>query len=126
MEQLTKWEKDELKYYLLQYDQKRRKAASLYIRPGCGLSDAAPGSGSDSVKNAALRKRLLKDVEMITQAACQASGGGWEKSLIENCCRGKPYRCLERLDMPSSKQEAYFNAKRDFYQILHTLRELSQ
>ena len=49
-------------------------------------------------------------------------GGGWERALILNCCYGVGYVDIDPAVMPTSKRNAYFEARREFFFLLNNER----
>ena len=122
---ISRWEYYELKAFCRQYDDKRKQAADVLSLHGQDLSGEPKGNkvGMPTEDAALKRAKLLEDIQLIEQAAADVQGGAWKVSLIQSCCRGIPYAELDQTAMPTSKREAFFKARREFFYILKSLRQ---
>ena len=118
---ISRWRYYELKAFCRQYDDMRLEADRVISLHGQDLSGMPKSTQASMtpVEAAVLRRdRYLRDIEVIEKAAEAAGGGGWKNALINSCCRGVAHADLDPADMPSSKREAFFAARREFFWIL--------
>lgn len=111
----------ELKYFCYQYPEKKAEAAALAGTSAVRYSDMprATGTGDPTAKSALKRIRLLKDCQLIEQAAHNVGDGKWYDSLMLNCCYKKGYEFLDPAVLPTSNRNAFFRAKREFFFLLY-------
>ena len=106
---------NELKYFCMQYDEKKRE-----LNQGYGLraivSDGMPRSSlpGNPTESAAVRNSMLKkDVDLIEQTAEEADADIYPW-LIRNVTQGIPY---EWLDVPLSRSR-FYDGRRYFFYLL--------
>ena len=118
---ISYWEYRELVCFCKQYQHKRMKARELLGVSSPDMSGMPKGNTVGHPTESAAIKRMvyLEDIELIESAAREVDGGSWYKSLIENCCYGKPYKALNPHDMPTSHRQSFFTARKQFFWILH-------
>lgn len=111
----------ELKYFCLQYEDKKRKCQDiLHSSSGHSFEYAPPNNQnpSETERKAIKRAALLRDIELIEACAKEVQDGIWYYALIENCCKGRPYATIEPSSMPTAKREAFFTARKQFFALL--------
>ena len=59
--------------------------------------------------------------QLIDRAARDTAGGRWTEALIANCCRGVRYEHLTAEQLWSSSRNAYFAARREFFERLNAM-----
>ena len=114
----------ELRAFCRQYGEKKSRAAALAGVSSPILTGMPHGSDiSDPVTRAVERReRLLADCAMIERAAELAGGGGFYHALILNCCHGIGYLYMDPTILPTANRNAFFRARREFYWLLHQIR----
>lgn len=104
---------NELKYFCLQYWQKKQDLHNSYGL-GALVNDGMPrGSGcSNPTESAAVRNDALqKDIELIEQTAIEADPEIYQW-LLKNLTSGVPY---EYMDVPKCRSDFYGSRKYFFY-----------
>ena len=115
---IGRWEYYELKAFCRQYREKKRKASDVLL-----TIRSQEQSGTSPVEQLVIKRdRLIRDIQMIEQAASETAGGGWEHAIISNCCDGVGYAKIDRTKMPSSNQGAFYHARREFFYRLKLIR----
>lgn len=95
----------ELKYFCMQYDEKRKQIAGLY----------AIGKGTDPTAYMAIDiLRLRKEIDMIEKTAYEIAGR-MAPQMIASVTRNIPY---ERLSVPCGRRQ-FYELRRKFYYLLH-------
>lgn len=114
----------ELRAFCRQYSEKKSKAAALADVSSPALTGMPHATGtSDPVSRAVERReRLLRDCNMIEQAAAVPSNGAYYHALILNCCHGIGYIYMDPAILPTANRNAFFRARREFYWLLHQIR----
>lgn len=105
----------ELKYFCLQYEDKKRELKSLTFISS-PVSDGQPhgNNTSDTTAKKALRiSELKKDIELIEQCAIEVDSEIYQY-IIKNVTEGIAY---EFLDVPSGRRQ-FYSARRKFYWLL--------
>ena len=117
---ISRWEYKELLAFCRQYDEKRTRAADLLYRTTGNLSGMPRGSNtSDPVcASAVQRERLLRDCEMIEQAAIAADPGGYQ-AIIKNVTQGIVY---ERSGYLGGRRQ-FFEMRRKFFFLLRNRKK---
>ena len=137
---ISRWAYEELKAFCRQYPEKKAQADALlgvkssdhvveYV-VGDGDREKVYGTvlprgngGSNPVEDTVMKRlRLLEDCDLIDRVAKMVDGGGWERALILNCCYGIGYVDIDPAVMPTSKRNAYFEARREFFFLLNNER----
>ncbi len=125
--QLGKWELRELEGFCRQYDMKRKQAADILLQVRSGTPHGSGGRGtpqeSEVERKVWQRERLLRDIRQIEECARGIEGGRWYKALIQNICRGIGYTYLDKVDLPTSCRNSYFQARKAFFLRLWWERE---
>ncbi len=103
--EISRWEYKELLAFCRQYEAKKTKAADLLYKTTGNLTGMPRGSNtSDPVcASAVQRERLLKDCEMIEQAAIEADPAGYQ-AILRNVTRGMRF-----------EETGYYGARSTFY-----------
>ena len=114
----------ELRAFCRQYGEKRAKAAALAGISSPPMTGVSHGTAiGDPVTRAVERREaLLRDCAMIERAAELAGGGGFYHALILNCCHGIGYHYMDPTILPTANRNAFFRARREFYWLLHQIR----
>lgn len=117
---ISRYEYDELRAFCRQYPDKLRDAARMINSGGHALTGMPSGGRCAScVERAAeKRERYLRDCDLIDSVAEMVDSGMYKRALIQHICYGVPYCRLDTADMPSSRRNRFFRAKRDFFQLL--------
>lgn len=106
---------NELKYFCLQYWQKKRDLHNNYGL-GALVNDGMPrGSDySNPTERVALRNDILrKDIELIEQTALEADSEMYQW-LLKNVTSGVPY---EYMDVPVGRRQ-FYESRRYFFYLL--------
>lgn len=141
---ISRWAYEELKAFCRQYPEKKAEAnALLGVRSSCHVVEYTEGSGdkkktlgtvmprgnatSNPVEDVIMKRlRLLEDCDLIDRVAGETDGGDWKEALILNCCYGKGYELLDPAILPTSKRNAFFQARREFFYRLNCERILQR
>lgn len=141
---ISRWAYEELKAFCRQYPEKKAEAAALIgIRSTCHVVEYTEGEGknkrlygavlprgnrgSNPVEDTAFKRlRLLEDCDLIDRVAAAVGDGEWTQALILNCCYGKGYELLDPAILPTSKRNAFFKARREFFFRLNNERILQR
>ena len=110
----------ELKYFCLQYEEKKKKLSELRGLAAAPISGGPRGSSvSRPTEQRALRAvALARDCELIEQTALEAAGPVMYRSLMKNVTQGVPYYCL---DVPCGKNQ-FTALRRKFFWRLNEKR----
>ncbi len=116
---ISKSEYEELKAFCRRYDEKRAEAADMLYRTTGKLTGMPRGSNtSDPVCAAAVqRDRLLRDCEMIEQAAIAASGDLYAY-ILRNVTRDEGITALK----PPCGRRQFYEARRKFFFLLRNAK----
>lgn len=110
----------ELKYFCLQYDDKKHELNSLTFI-SAQLSDGQPHAGggvSDmTAKKAIKAAELKKDIELIEKCAAEADNTIY-RYIIANVTKGLAY---EHLGVPMGKNQ-FYEKRRKFFWLLNKYR----
>ena len=139
---ISKWAYEELKAFCRQYPEKKAEAAALLgIRSTDHVVEYTVGEGkkrqtfgtvlprgnstSNPVEDTIMKRlRLLEDCDLIDRVAADTDGGNWAEALILNCCYGKGYELIDPAILPTSRRNAFFQARREFFWRLNCERIL--
>lgn len=106
---------NELKYFCMQYEEKRRE-----LHNGFGLRavvyDGMPKGNSpgNPTERIAIRRTMLQsDLELIEKTAMEADSTIY-KWLMKNITDGIPYECL---DVPKARKQ-FYESRRYFFYLL--------
>lgn len=106
---------NELKYFCMQYAEKKRELSGSYgIR--AVENDGMPhgmSTGRPTEQNAIRNTMLRADIELIEQTAIEADPGLY-KFIIENVTEGNPY---EYMNVPAGRKQ-FYEARRYFFYLL--------
>lgn len=106
---------NELKYFCMQYEEKKREIHNSYGL-GAVVSDGMPKGNlpGNAVERVAIRNAMLqKDVEMIEQTAMEADPDIYQW-LLKNVTEGVPY---EWLNVPRGRKQ-FYESRRYFFYLL--------
>ena len=141
---ISRWAYEELKAFCRQYPEKKAEAnALLGIRSSCHVVEYTVGTGdkrqtlgtvmprgnatSNQVEDVIMKRlRLLEDCDLIDRVAGEVGEGEWKDALILNCCHGKGYEYIDPAILPTSKRNAFFQARREFFYRLNNERILQR
>lgn len=116
----------ELKYFCLQYPEKRRKLADLR---GLGAQQYSgmphsPGVSDPVGEKGAKAAALSRDTDMIEAAAQEASPSDW-RGLLKNVTEeGRGYWYLRCHDLVSCGETTFYRRRRLFFHLLAQRKEL--
>lgn len=110
---ITRTKYNELKYFCMQYNEKKQELQKNY---GLGnvVNDGMPKGNipGNPVECAAIRNAMLRsDIEMIEQTAMEADSEIYQW-IIKNVTEGLPY---EYMDVPINRTDFYCIRKYFFY-----------
>ena len=110
----------ELLHFCRQYPEWKSEASTLLGIQALRADGQPKGSGkSDPVALAAERReRLIDKIAIVDECASTVGDGLWYRAIIQNVCIGKPYSMIETALMPTSDRNAYFRARREFFDLL--------
>lgn len=141
---ISRWAYEELRAFCRQYPEKKAEAnALLGVRSACHVVEYTVGNGdkrqtlgtvmprgnatSNPVEDTIMKRlRLLEDCDLIDRVAGETDGGEWKEALILNCCYGKGYEYIDPAILPTSKRNAFFQARREFFFRLNNERILQR
>ena len=106
---------NELKYFCLQYWQKKQEISASYGIHGV-LQDGMPKSasnGNPTERHAMRIARLREDVELIEQTAIEADSEIYHW-ILKNVTSGVPY---EYMDVPRGRKQ-FYESRRYFFFLL--------
>ena len=106
---------NELKYFCMQYDEKKKEIHSSYGL-GAVVNDGMPKGNlpGNSVERVAIRNAMLQaDVELIEQTALEADSDIYQW-LLKNVTEGIPY---EWLNVPRGRKQ-FYESRRYFFYLL--------
>lgn len=110
---ISKMRYRELKYFCLQYPEKKQKLSRL-LGIGAVVNDGMPKGNktSDPTATTAIKiAELEDDIETIEQTALEAAPGMHEQ-LIKNVTEDIPY---EYMDVPCGRRQFYTYRRKFFY-----------
>lgn len=138
---ISRWAYEELRAFCRQYPEKKAEAnALLGIRSSCHVVEYTDDDGrtagavmprgnvtSNPVEDVIIKRmRLMADCDLIDKVAAETDGGQWTQALILNCCYGKGYEFLDQAILPTSRRNAFFQARREFFFRLNNERILQR
>lgn len=106
---------NELKYFCMQYEEKKREIHNSYGL-GAVVSDGMPKGNmpGNPTERAAIRNAMLQnDVELIEQTALEADSDIYQW-LLKNVTEGIPY---EWLNVPRGRKQ-FYESRRYFFYLL--------
>lgn len=65
----------------------------------------------------------LSKLRMIEDCANAVDGGRWHDAIIANICFRIPYNAIPAADLPTSRRNDYFIARRIFFEMLDRRRD---
>lgn len=99
--ELSKYRVKELKYFCLQYGEKRKRLNRLSLNDRTGNE----------------RDSLIKDISIIEWCASQAGDGIYDDAILKNVTQGIKY---EYLGIVPTGRRQFYEARRKFFYLLHT------
>lgn len=137
---ISRWAYEELRAFCRQYPEKKAEAdALLGVRSSFHVVEYKDGDKtlgtvmpkgnmtSNPVEDTIMKRlRLLEDCDLIDRVARETDGGDWYDALILNCCHGKGYEYIDPAILPTSKRNAFFQARREFFYRLNCERILQR
>lgn len=112
---ISKAKYNELKYFCMQYEEKKKKLHSIY-ELGCVVNDGMPKGNTpgNPTEQTAIKGALLKnDLDLIEQTAYEARPDIYQW-LIKNVTGGIAY---EYMNVPLSRTR-FYEARRYFFYLL--------
>ena len=138
---ISKWAYEELRAFCRQYPEKKAEANALlgvkssyhvveYTETDGQMAGTVMPRGnttSNPVEDTVMKRlRLLEDCDLIDRVAAEVDGGDWTEALILNICYGKGYEYIDPAILPTSKRNAFFQARREFFYKLNNERIASR
>ena len=110
----------ELLHFCRQYPEWKIEANSLLGIRGMKMDGQPKGtSKTDPVATAAERREsLTRKIDLVDECAKKIRDGEWYAAIIQNVCMGRAYAQLDATIMPTSIRQAYFVARREFFDLL--------
>lgn len=116
---ITRTKYNELKYFCMQYNEKKRELQKSYGL-GSVINDGMPKGNipGNPVESTAMRNTMLQsDIEMIEQTAMEADSEIYQW-IIKNVTEGLPY---EYMDVPICRAD-FYGARKYFFYLLSQKR----
>ena len=118
----------ELRAFCRQYPQWLVEAASMLGVSGAKLDDMPHGTdpGDPTGRAVERRERILAKIDLVEGCAAAVDGGRWYRAILLNVCNGMAYERIRDLHpdtLKSSKVQAFFMARRQFFALLDRKRE---
>ena len=122
--ELGKYRYAELRSFCRQYADKKAEAELLLsIKAQVLTGMPSAHNGSDSTYSAVERREhLLSDCEMIEECAKAVQNGLFYHAIMTNVCMGKAYDYIPQEMLPTSKRNAFFAARREFFRLLDKVK----
>ena len=116
---ISKMRYRELKYFCLQYPEKKRQVSSLAGLNAMMYDDMPKGGqlSDPTVQGAARIESIMDDIRVIDETAAEAAPG-MTQALIKNVTENIPY---EYMPVPAGKRQ-FFEARRKFFYLLSQKR----
>lgn len=113
---ISKYRYRELKYFCLQYDEKKQRLAALRGLGAVRYSSEPHGSGiSDPTAAKAERvQQLVQDIEMIEQTAMEVDPIHYDSLLANVTAANLPYEYLS----PACGRRQFYENRRKFFYLL--------
>lgn len=110
----------ELLHFCRQYPEWKIEANSLLGLRAVNQDGQPRGTGkSDPVASAAERREsLTRKIDLVDECAKKIKNGQWYAAIIQNVCIGRSYSQLDATIMPTSYRQAFFSARREFFDLL--------
>jgi hypothetical protein len=137
---ISRWAYEELRAFCRRYPEMKAEAAALLgVKSSSHVVEYTVGTGgkkktlgtvmargnatSNPVEDTIIKRMLLLEgCDLIDRVAAETDGGEWKEALILNCCYGKGYELLDPAILPTSKRNAFFEARREFFYRLNCAR----
>ena len=115
----------ELLHFCRQYAEWKIEANSLLGIRGMKMDGQPHGNGvTDPVATAAERREsLTRKIDLVDECAKSIKGGAWYAAIIQNVCMGRSYSQLNATIMPTSFRQAFFAARREFFETLDKAKD---
>ena len=115
----------ELLHFCRQYPEWKIEANSMLGIRGMRMDGQPRGtSKTDPVATAAeLRESLMRKINLVEHCAKAVKGGEWYAALVQNVCIGKPYQQIDAAIMPTAYRQAFFTARREFFDLLNKTKD---
>ena len=116
----------ELLHFCRQYPEWKIEANSLLGIRAIKMDGQPHGSGkSDPVAMAAeKREKLIEKIQIVDECAKRIRIGEWYAAIIQNVCMGRAYAQLDATIMPTSFRQAFFAARREFFDLLDKRKDI--
>lgn len=113
---ISKYRYRELKYFCLQYDEKKQRLAALRGLGAVRYSSEPHGSGiSDPTAAKAERvQQLARDIELIDQTAMEVDSVNYGSLIANVTAANLPYEYLS----PSCGRRQFYENRRNFFYLL--------
>lgn len=113
---ISKYRYRELKYFCLQYDEKKQRLAALRGLGAVTYSNEPHGSGiSDPTATKAERvQQLVQDIKMIEQTALEVDSVNYRSLLANVTSANLPYEYLS----PACGRRQFYEDRRKFFYLL--------
>lgn len=113
---ISKYRYRELKYFCLQYDEKKQRLAALRGLEAVTYSSEPHGRGiSDPTAAKAERaQQLARDVELIEQTAMEVDSANYRSLLANVTSANLPYEYLS----PACGRRQFYEDRRKFFYLL--------
>ena len=113
----------ELRAFCRQYPQWKVEAASMLELTAVNMDGMPHGTepGDPTYRAVERRERLTEKISMVERCAAAIDGGAWFRAILLNVCNGMAWEVIRDLHpeaLKSSKVQAYFKARRQFFNLL--------
>lgn len=114
--EISKYRYRELKYFCLQYEEKKQRLAALRGLDAVTYNNEPHGSGvsNPTAAKAERAQQLARDIELIEQTAMEVDSVNY-KSLIANVTGNLPYEHLSAI----CGRRQFYNNRRLFFFLLN-------
>lgn len=111
---ISKYRYRELKYFCLQYDEKKQRLAALRGLGAVTYSNEPHGNGisNPTAAKAERVQQLVQDIEMIEQTAMEVDSVNYDSLLANVTAANLPY---EYLSTACGRRQFYENRRKFFY-----------
>lgn len=113
---ISKYRYRELKYFCLQYDEKKQRLAALRGLGAVTYSSELHGSGisNPTATQAERAQQLARDVELIEQTAMEVDAANYDSLLANVTATNLPYEYLS----PACGRRQFYEDRRKFFYLL--------
>ena len=115
---ISKWRVRELKYFCLQYNEKKQQTNDIIGLHGIAYGQPKGTNRGSAVENQAIKlARINDEIKLIEQTAIEAEPGIY-KYILKNVTENIPY---EYMDVPCGRRQ-FYEARRKFFYLLSAKR----